>query len=157
LLLIELVHAPSLGKIQSPKVKSGDEAVAASTEEANDPYHYQRIGYRISQTTGVLKDLFQAVWDFLASLGDDVQVGQRQQYIAFKRLKNFACLEVYPEKKVVTLFIKVDPTTIKLEEGFTRDMRNIGHYGTGDLQVNLRNMADFEKAQPLLRKSYEGQ
>jgi predicted transport protein len=37
----------------------------------------------------------------------------------------------------------------------TRDVRRIGHYGTGDLEVTLRTMADFEQAQPLFLRSYE--
>lgn len=56
----------------------------------------------------------------------------------------------------MTLFLKLDPDQVDLEEGFTRDVRNVGHFGTGDLQVTLRDMADFEKAQPLLRRAYEG-
>jgi predicted transport protein len=51
--------------------------------------------------------------------------------------------------------LKVDPSTIQLEDGFTRDVSKIGHYGTGDLQVSLRTMEDFERAQPLFNKSYE--
>ena len=27
--------------------------------------------------------------------------------------------------------MKLDPDTVELEEGFTRDTRGIGHYGTG--------------------------
>jgi predicted transport protein len=155
LLLLELVHAPNFANkaADSSKPKSGDTETEAGGSD--DPYLSKRIAYRISQTSGSLKNLFDAVWSYLAALGDDVQVSERMQYIAFKRLKNFACLEVYPEAKVITLFLKIDPSEVKLEEGFTRDVTNVGHYGTGNLQVSLRTMADFERAQPLLLKSYE--
>ncbi|MNL71007.1 hypothetical protein D3C87_1960890 [compost metagenome] len=53
------------------------------------------------------------------------------------------------------LFLKLNPGELDLEEGFTRDVQNIGHFGSGDLQVTLRSMADFEKAQALLRQAYE--
>ena len=33
-------------------------------------------------------------------------------------------------------------------------MRSIGHYGTGDLQIIVKNAVDFEKAKPLLEKAY---
>lgn len=49
----------------------------------------------------------------------------------------------------------VDPTTIKLEPGFSRDVREIGHFGTGDLELTIRNMADLERAKPLVAASYE--
>ena len=44
---------------------------------------------------------------------------------------------------------------MKLEKGFTRDVRKIGHFGTGDLEVVIRSDDDFEKAKPLILKSYE--
>ena len=62
------------------------------------------------------------------------------------------CIEIY--SKQIILFLKLNPETVDLQEGFTRDMRNIGHYGTGDLQVTIKNVADFEKAKPLLERAY---
>jgi predicted transport protein len=91
---------------------------------------------------------------FLA-LGDDVQLKQLKNYFAFRRIKNFACIEVFSQDPKVVVFLKVDPQSVELVPGFTRDVANIGHYGTGNLEVTLRTMADFEKAQPLLVKSYE--
>jgi len=44
---------------------------------------------------------------------------------------------------------------LKLEKGFTRDVRNIGHYGTGDLEISIKTDDDIEKAKPLLIMSYE--
>ena len=55
---------------------------------------------------------------------------------------------------MILLHLKINPDDIELEEGFTRDMRNIGHYGTGDLQVTIRTAKDYEKAKPLLNLAY---
>lgn len=43
---------------------------------------------------------------------------------------------------------------VELEEGFTRDMRNTGHYGTGDLEISIKTEKDFEKAKPLIERAY---
>ena len=64
----------------------------------------------------------------------------------------FRSIEIY--NKQIILFLKLNPETVNLEKGFTRDMRNIGHYGTGDLQITVKNASDFEKAKPLLEKAY---
>lgn len=53
-------------------------------------------------------------------------------YIAFKRIKNFACVEFRPSTGKILMFVKVDPSTVQLEPGFTRDVSNLGHFGTGD-------------------------
>jgi predicted transport protein len=52
-------------------------------------------------------------------------------------------------------FVRVDPASITLEPGFTRDVSNVGHFGTGDLEITLSKPEDLEKAMPLIRRSYE--
>ncbi len=111
--------------------------------------------YIEAKANAQLKGLYESLKIFLESLGDDVQIKSMLNYIAFKRIKNFACLEVHPQKKSLTIYIKVDPQTVSLEKGFTRDVTNIGHYGTGTLEIIIKNQSDFEKAKPLLLKSYE--
>ncbi len=37
----------------------------------------------------------------------------------------------------------------------TRDVRKIGHFGTGDLEVTIRSFSDMEKAKPFIEQSYE--
>ena len=76
-------------------------------------------------------------------------------YIAFKRIKNFACVEVHTQKNVILVHVKVDIDKVKLHPGFTRDMRKIGHFGTGNLEITLKSDDDFERAQELLKKSYD--
>lgn len=53
------------------------------------------------------------------------------------------------------VYVKVDPGAIDLENGFTRDVKKTGHFGTGDVEITIGSMADFEKAKPLFLKSYE--
>jgi predicted transport protein len=161
LLLLELVHAPKQARPSpaTPQREEAGDGPSATTEAAEGEtaiYLSQQIAYRISQSDPALRDLFEAIRQFLLGLGDDVQMKELKYYVAFKRLKNFACLEVYPQARVVTMHLKVDPETVELEEGFSRDVTDIGHFGTGNLQLSLRTMDDFAKAQPLIRRSYEG-
>lgn len=102
-----------------------------------------------------LKDLFVAVSEYLENLGDDVQIKILKNYFAFKRIKNFACVEVHNRTRNLLVYLKVDPDTITLEDGYSRDVRNIGHFGTGELEVRIKSFNDFEKAKPLLDRSYE--
>ncbi len=89
------------------------------------------------------------------AFGDDVQEKTLKYYVAFKRIKNFACVEVKPSSAAVIAYLKVDFDTVTLEAGFSHDVRGIGHQGTGDLKVTLRTPKDLERAKPLLRESYE--
>jgi predicted transport protein len=102
-----------------------------------------------------LRDLYEALRAFLLALGDDVQETSLAHYIGFRRIKNFACVVIHPQQHNVVARVKVNPDTIQLEQGFTRDIRNIGHRGTGDLEITLHTAEDLQRAEPLLRQSYE--
>jgi len=52
------------------------------------------------------------------------------------------------------LYLRLSPDAVQLESGFSRDVRNIGHWGTGDLELTIRDDKDLEKAKPLLIRSY---
>jgi predicted transport protein len=76
-------------------------------------------------------------------------------YFAFCRLKNFACVEVPPQSKTLLAYLKVNPDEVTLEPGFCRDVRSIGHFGTGDLELRIANATQLQKAFPLIQRSYE--
>ncbi len=78
-----------------------------------------------------------------------------KNYFAFTRLKNFACVEIKPSARKVLVYLKIDPATVELQAGFTRDVSKIGHYGTGDLEVTLTKSEDVERAKPLFEQSYQ--
>ena len=71
----------------------------------------------LAQSPADLKDLYQAVEDFVVALGDDVTKKVTQLYVAFRRIKNFACVEVHPQSKKLLVYVKVDPDSITLEAG----------------------------------------
>tara|TARA_A100000171_G_scaffold15636_1_gene14047 strand:+ start:3367 stop:4284 length:918 start_codon:yes stop_codon:yes gene_type:complete len=92
---------------------------------------------------------------FITGLGDDVIEKPLKLYFAYRRIKNFASLTI--QKKGVTLYLKVDPASIELEQGFTRDVTGIGHWGTGDLEVLVNDQSSLDRSLPLIQRSYEGQ
>jgi predicted transport protein len=92
---------------------------------------------------------------YLTSLGDDVSRKTLKLYFAYRRIKNFACVEVHPQSNQLLVYVKVDPDSVPLEEGFTRDVRKIGHFGTGDLEIRVSTTADLQRAEHLLKRSYD--
>jgi predicted transport protein len=119
------------------------------------PSSYKTVSEYLEQANKQLKDLYKSLEDYLLSLGDDVTIKTTKFYIAFRRIKNFASIEVHPQSCELLIFVKVDPDSITLENGFTRDVRNIGHFGTGHLEIRLKNEDDLERAKPLINQSYE--
>lgn len=127
---------------------------AENKPKNNGEKKYSGVSDFIPKLNGELSDLLEDLRNYLKSLGDDVQEKFLKYYIAYKRFKNFVCLEVHPSKECLTLYLKIDPTKVELEEGFSRDVTHVGHYGTGDLEVIIKNRTDLEKAKQLIEKSY---
>lgn len=98
------------------------------------------------------KALYKSICDFIEALGDDLTQNQMKLYLAYKKVQNVFCIEIYKQQIIVRM--KLNPDTVELENGFTRDMRNIGHYGTGDLEVSIKTEDDFVKAKPLIERAY---
>ena len=145
LLLLELLTAVSVAPAP---------VIDASGQVA--PVHkYKTLTEAMADAGPALANLYADVESFLLALGDDVTQKTLRFYIAFRRIKNFACVEVKISLNLVRLYLKIDPDSIALEDGFTRDVRKIGHFGTGDLEVTLKSHDDLERAKPLIVRSYE--
>ena len=98
------------------------------------------------------QSLYEDIRNYILSLGDDIVESQLQLYVAFKKIRNIVCVEVYNTR--ILLHLRLDHTNVEYEAGFSRDVSNIGHYGTGDVEVSIRNADDFEKAKPLIERAY---
>ncbi|MBQ3048869.1 MAG: DUF91 domain-containing protein [Oscillospiraceae bacterium] len=98
------------------------------------------------------QNLFYSIKDYVLSLGDDISENQLKLYVAFKKAKNFVCVEVYQAS--ILLHLKLNPDTVDLIPGFIEDVRSKGHWGTGDLRIIIKSKEDFEKAQYLIDRAY---
>jgi predicted transport protein len=150
LLLLELVNAVTAESADSDTPSPG-----TSKAKSGSGAQYKTVTQLLAQADPALRDRYERLRAELLALGDDVQEKTLKLYFAFKRLKNFACVEVHPQAGQLLVYVKVDPQLVALEEGFTRDVRTIGHFGTGDLEIRIRNDADLERALPLILRSYE--
>jgi predicted transport protein len=136
-------------------------AVATAAGAADVPtsgsrtYTARTVSHHHEQSPQELRDLYDALEAYLLALGDDVTKTVRHFYYAFRRIKNFACVEIHPKSNKLLVYIKGNPSEIALERGFTRDVTNIGHYGTGNIELTLRSRKDLDRAQSLLLASYQ--
>ncbi|MBX2896504.1 MAG: hypothetical protein KF763_13740 [Cyclobacteriaceae bacterium] len=98
-----------------------------------------------------LKRLFVEVRDHIISLDNNIEETPKQNYIAYKTSQNFVCLETHKNK--LTLFLKVNPSEVNPHPNQCRDVRSISHFGTGDLELVLRSLEDFEQTKFLINES----
>ena len=136
--------------LNAPTIKPIVDTVSSSTEVKSNGQktHLEKL----AAASEDIKNLYQSICDYIESLGDDISPNQLKLYLAYKKVQNMVCIEIH--NKQILLFLKLHPDSVKLEKGFSRDMRSIGHYGTGDLQITIKNALDFEKAKPLIQRAY---
>jgi predicted transport protein len=148
MLILELVNATtskaSAGQPPSHKSEGGGRPNARKTVEQ-----------LLSKADQSIRARFETLREFTLALGDDVQMKTLQDYFAFTRIRNFACMEVHPVSRKILLYLRLDPSNIAMVPNFTRDVREIGHFGTGDLEITVDSDEDVEPAQTLITTSYQ--
>jgi predicted transport protein len=151
LLLLELVNA------QTAQQANATKSVAAQKPDTqaapNKTGNIQRT--RLLKTTPELLSLYNDACNYIDQLGDEVQRKDLLQYTAFKRIKNFACIVILPGKDPKLQITLKLPGELGEENAFSRNVSNIGSWGTGDLEVNVRTPEDWEKARPLVERAYQ--
>lgn len=131
LLLLELVNAQSVPDATSVKTIAPENGPAVPQPKVATGKD-KSVEEWLSAGSTEFRELYDQIVSYLNSLGDDVQEKRLKLYTAFRRLKNFACIVVYANRFLVML--KIDPATVTLEEGFSRDVTHIGHWALAILK-----------------------
>jgi predicted transport protein len=162
LLLLELVNSQTANgvTVKSAVAKQPLVSTAYTPEVSHSEVRDTRKDYhedRKQQASLEHLALYETVCDFALSLGDEVQRKELKFYTALKLIRNFLSVQVWAPVRdpAIRLYLHLDPDTVALEDGFSADMRNKGHWGTGNLEVVVRNLDDLEKAKSLIKQSYE--
>ncbi|MFF8866000.1 transporter [Streptomyces sp. NPDC015139] len=100
-----------------------------------------------------LKDLYADLDEVLLSHGG-VQKEMQLHYIAYRRIKNVATVRVQTRSRVLVVNLKLDPDSVELNDGFSRDIRGLGCLGIRDgVEVRIGSYADLERARNLIQQS----
>ncbi|MEY8762513.1 MULTISPECIES: DUF5655 domain-containing protein [Clostridium] len=142
LLMFDLINSNVATAIKDTNT---EKVVKQSTDKTFDE--------QLETTSSKLRELYYSLRDYVLALGDDVTENKLKLYSAFKKIKNIVCVEV--RMKSIMLYLRLSPEDIVLENGFTRDVSKVGHWGTGDLELTIKNAKDFEKAKEYIDKAYE--
>ncbi len=140
LILLDLINRVNQRKAAVNKIKN--------TKRPTVSDYYEKCSQE-------LKDIYDELKKFMFSLSDEVELKILERYYAFRHIKNFASLKFLPKNNTIVLWLNLNLKEMKLEKGFSKDVSNIGHHGTGNVEIRIRSMEDFEKAKPLITKSYE--
>ncbi|EMA08732.1 Predicted transport protein [Haloarcula vallismortis] len=130
--------------------------VVESSDETESSREYTTVGEKIQQASDDLRRLFEELDEFVLSLGDDIQKKELKYYFAYKRIQNFVCVYITPDKGEIRVYLKIDPDELETMPDIGRDVTNTGHYGTGDLELTISEKDDLEICKEYIELSYDG-
>jgi len=130
--------------------------VVESSDETESSREYTTVGEKIQQASDDLRRLFEELDEFILSLGDDIQKKELKYYFAYKRIQNFVCVYITPDKGEIRVYLKIDPDELETMPDIGRDVTNTGHYGTGDLELTISDKDDLETCKEYIELSYDG-
>lgn len=161
-LLLEWAH----GGEKVPGTKDGDEKArrqrrhdARSRAAREEPPVVMESDFGIYQrwdkADTELRGLFMDLHRFVIGLGKNVQVKPVRKYISYKRKRNMVDVQFRTQKKLLIAAVALDPETVPMQTGFTRDVSKIGYPSPNNLEITIRNRDALERAKPLIKRSYD--
>jgi predicted transport protein len=137
---------------ESPSGKSAVMVAAgkkAAETRATGAYTFEQ---HIEGKPVAIRDLALAVNDAVTGLDSLIEVAPKKFHVSYRTSQNLVCMEV--QRKRVLLFLKLDPKKVSGPNGISRDVSNVGHYGTGDLEISISTAAELELAKPFIELAY---
>ena len=109
------------------------------------------IEEHINKLNSDLTKLLNEIREYIVDLDSSIEEIPKKHYIVYKTTQNFVCIET--QRKKIVLYLKVNPDEIEKMPNQARDVRQIGHFGTGDLGLTIKSMMDFEETKELISLS----
>ncbi len=140
-------------KVRKATNKQRSNQAARGTQLSKEPDF--SIYTRWEKAGAELRQLFTELHDYVIAQGEDIRVVPVKYYISFKRKRNVVDVHLQTGNNRMIAWAALDPDSVSLQEGFTRDVRNIGHPSPNNLEITIHNREDLEKAKHLLLQSYQ--
>lgn len=99
-----------------------------------------------------VKSLVLAVQEYIMNLDAAFEEVPKKHYVAYKISQNIACVEI--QRQRLLIYLKIDPARMAPLPRNARDVSEIGHYGTGDLELSVSTEDDVEAAKSYIEMAY---
>jgi predicted transport protein len=101
-----------------------------------------------------IQALFSAFQERLFALGDEGEIIEKpnKMYISYKHGKNFCELKVQSQE--LKMWLDISKDELNDPHNLARDVSEVGHHGTGDVEVKLSSMDELDQVMDLVEQSY---
>ncbi|MHB0924451.1 MAG: DUF5655 domain-containing protein [Bellilinea sp.] len=153
LLYLDPIFIPTIPRTMRRRhpVEQAPETAQGQPEEPEVIYDLE---YHLHRKPEEIRELFGLLRDRIFSIGEAEEITENPTkiYISYKHGRNFCEVEVF--RSYLKIWLDFPFADIKDPLGLTRDMTNIGHHGTGDIEIKLSNPEELDAVEALIRQSY---
>lgn len=135
------------------ETKHNNELIEKSCNNTLNPI--KTANDKLGNVNETVKLIFNELENYIFSLSDNIQKNVLIHYIAYKNIKNIACVEFFNNN--LKLFLSIDPQQyVNVRKNpKMRDVTSIGHRGTGNLEITINTLEDLESVKDLIEISFQ--
>jgi uncharacterized protein with ParB-like and HNH nuclease domain/predicted transport protein len=134
---------PALNENQlAPYIKQDSAAPQYSLDSYDQSNAYSRM-------------LFEKINVRILNLGAQVKREFKKLYVAYKVDTNFVSLVV--QNKGLRLFVNINRSEMIDPKGITKDVSNIGHWGTGNIEMFFHSLEGIDDVMAIIEQAFQEQ
>jgi len=126
-----------------PSVDTDENTNNINIDNQNNYEHYLQ---------GTNLQLFEALKQEILNLDTSIKEEFKKKYIAYKSKTNF--VDITPQRNRLRLFLNLKFSDLQDPLNICRDVTNIGHWGNGDVEVNLSSLSQIKDIMFLVRQAF---
>ncbi len=125
---------------------------AVSSEEETPPVEYL-VEDHLQGKPAEMAALFEQLRERVLGLDEEVTEKATKNYVVYKHGKNFC--EVWVQARQLKIWLDISPDVLQDPFHLARDVRNVGHWGTGDVEVTLKSPEELDAVMALITQAYQ--
>jgi predicted transport protein len=121
-------------------------------EEAETPVY--TLADHLEDKPEKIRSLFEALQERIFALAEEGEITEKpnKNYLSYKHGKNFG--EVWIQSGALKIWLDIPHEELDDPYEMSRDVSNVGHWGTGEVEVILSDPSNLDKVLALIEQSY---
>jgi predicted transport protein len=150
-LFLESIFAATSQKASKKEKVVDTETIA---EEVEEEVIYTLDDHLKGRSEDV-KILFDALKERIFALNADGDILEKPNkiYVSYKHGKNFC--EVHPQSRDIKIWLDISYGDLDDPKKLGRDVSNVGHHGTGQVETKLGNLSELDDVMNLIEQAYK--
>jgi predicted transport protein len=144
-------------EVKSPSTKEPITAIAKNNAVARKVTEEIKVYIEEDHLKSVddnnVKEMYSELKSAILNLAKDIEVRPKKQYIAFRRKQAFISFVFLRSKLKAYLNVGTNEINDLLKKA--RDVKDIGHYSTGETEITIKDRNEIQCVLSLIKQAYE--